>query len=100
MTDISEKKHRVEVFFDEEEYAILQELSTGIKSSVEKLVYESVFRLHFTEEAKKRHEAARWLRSQEPIDWGADWAELKKWMEKERAWQTLKSMGQDIETSQ
>ncbi len=95
-----ERKHCVEVFFDDEEYAILEELSTGTKWSIEKLVYKSVFRAHLNEEAKKRHEAARWLRSQEPIDWGADWAELKKWMEKDRAWQVLKSMGQDSESSQ
>ena len=91
---MAEKKHRVEVFFDDEEYAILQELSTGTKWSIEKLVYDSVFRAHFTEEAKKRHEAFRSFLSREPIDGGEDWAELKKWMEKDRAWQILKSMGQ------
>ena len=92
---MSEKKHRVEVFFDEEEYAILEELSSGTKWSIEKLVYDSVFRAHFTEEAKKRHKAFRSFFSREPIDWGADWAELKERMAKDRAWQTLKSMGQN-----
>ena len=29
-----ERKHCVEVFFDDEEYAILEDLATGIKSSV------------------------------------------------------------------
>lgn len=97
---MTEKKHRIEVFFDDEEFAILEELSTGTKWSIEKLVYESVFRAHLTEEAKKRHEAARWLRSQEPVDWGADWAELKREMERGMAWRALKSMGQDLEPSQ
>lgn len=94
---MSEKKHRVEVFFDDEEYAILEELSTGIKSSVEKLLYDTVYRAHFTEEAKKRHEAFRWILSREPVDWGADWKELKEWMEKYRAYQVMKSYGQDQE---
>lgn len=97
---MSEKKHRVEVFFDEEEFAILEDLATRIDWSIERLLYETVFRAHLNEEAKKRHEAARWLRSQEPVDWGADWAELKEWMAKGRDWQTLKSMGQDIEHTQ
>ena len=94
---MSEKKHRVEVFFDDEEYAILEELSTGTKWSIERLVHEAVFRAHFTEEAKKRHEAVRWILSREPIDWGADWAELKREMEHGMAWRTLKSMGQNQE---
>ena len=92
-----EKKHCVEVYFDEEEYAILEELSTGTKWSIERLVHEAVFRAHFTEEAKKRHEAFRWILSREPIDWGADWAELKREMEQGMAWRTLKSMGQNQE---
>lgn len=97
---MAEKKHCVEVYFDDEEIAILEELSTGVNWSIERLVHEAVYRAHFTEEAKKRHEAARWLRSQEPVDWGADWAELKEWMTKYKVWQTLKSMGQDPEPSQ
>ena len=97
---MSEKKHRVEVFFDDEEYAILKELSTGTQLSIKELVYDSVFRAHLDEEAKKRHEAARWLRSQQPIDWGADWAELKLEMERGIAWGALKSMGQDLEPSE
>lgn len=92
---MSEKKHRVEVLFDDEEYAILEELSTGIKSSVEKLVHDTVYRAHFTEGAKKRHEAFRSFFSREPIDWGADWKELKREMERGMAWQTLKSMEQN-----
>ena len=94
---MSEKKHCVEVYFDDEEYAILEELSTGTKWSIERLVHEAVFRAHFTEEAKKRHEAVRWILSREPIDWGADWAELKREMERGMAWRTLKSMGQNQE---
>ena len=94
---MSEEKHRVEVFFDDDEYAILEELSTGTKWSIEKLVHEAVFLAHFTEEAKKRHEAFRWILSREPIDWGADWAELKREMERDMAWRTLKSMGQNQE---
>ncbi len=92
---MSEKKHCVEVYFDDEEYAILEELSTGVNWSIERLVHEAVFRAHFTEEAKKRHEAVRWILSREPIDWGADWAELKREMERDMAWRTLKSMGQN-----
>ena len=92
---MSEKKHRVEVFFDDEEYAILEELSTGTKWSIERLVHEAVFRAHFTEEAKKRHEAFRSFLSREPIDWGVDWAELKREMGRDMAWRTLKSMGQN-----
>ncbi len=92
-----EKKHRVEVFFDDDEFAILEELSTGSKWSIEKIIYDTVFRAHFTEEAKKRHAAVRRMLSREPIDWGADWAELKREMGRDMAWRTLKSMGQDQE---
>ncbi len=92
---MSEKKRRVEIFFNEEEFAILEELSNGTKWSVEKIVHDTVFRAHFTEEAKKRHEAFRSFLSREPIDWGADWAELKREMEQDTAWRTLKSMGQN-----
>ena len=94
------EKRRVEIYFNDEEFAILEELSNGTKWSVEKIIYDTVFRAHFTEEAKKRHEAMRWLRSQEPTDWGADWKELKESMEKDRTWQILKSYGQDQETPQ
>ena len=97
---MSEKKHRVEVFFDEEEYAILEELSSGTKWSIEKLVYDSVFRAHFTEEAKKRHEAFRSFFSREPIDWGADWKEMKEWLDKDWAWKIVKSYDQTQEYSQ
>ena len=45
---MSEKMHRVEVFFEDEEYAILEELPTGIDLTVEKLVHGTVFRAHFT----------------------------------------------------
>ena len=92
---MSEKKHCVEVYFDDEEYAILEELSTGVNWSIERLVHEAVFRAHFTEEAKKRHEAFRSFLSREPIDWGADWAELKREMGRDMGWRTLKSMGQN-----
>ena len=94
---MSEKKHCVEVYFDDEEIAILKELSTGVEWSIERLVHEAVFRAHFTEEAKKRHAAVRRMLSREPIDWGADWSELKREMGQDMAWRSLKSMGQDQE---
>ena len=94
---MAEEKRGVEVFFSEEELAILDELAHGIKTSVEKVVYETVFRAHFTEEAKNRHEAFRWILSQDPVDWGADWKELKEWMEQDRAWQVIKSYGQETQ---
>ena len=94
-----EKKRRVEIFFSEEEMATLEELAHGTKWSVEKIVYDTVASYHFTEEAKERHAAGRRLMAREPIDWGADWAELKEWMAKDRAWATLKSMGQNEDPS-
>ena len=94
-----EKKHRVEVFFDDEEYAILEELATGIEWTIEKMVYETVFRAHFTEKAKERHAAFRSFFSREPIDWGADWKELKEWMEKDGAWKLIRSYDQYEESS-
>ena len=96
---MAEEKRRVEISFSEAEFAILEELSQGSLWSVEKIIYDTIFHAHFTAEAKKRHEAGRRLMSREPIDWGADWAELKEWMAKHRAWETLKSMGQDEEPS-
>ena len=49
---MSEKKHRVEVFFDDEEYAALKELSAGSRRSVDKVVYDSVARTHLSEASK------------------------------------------------
>ena len=94
---MTEKKNRVEVFFDDEELAVLEELSTGVKWSVEKIVYDTVARAHFSEEAKKRHAAFCRFLSREPIDLESDWAELKRDMERDMAWRTLKSMGQDVD---
>lgn len=96
---MAETNRRVEISFSEAEFAILEELSQGSLWSVEKIIYDTIASHHFTEAAKKRHEAGRWLLSQEPVDWGADWAELKEWMAKSRAWETLKSMGQDEDPS-
>ena len=51
----------------------------------------------FTEEAKKRHEAVQMdFALRNPVDWGADWKELKQEMECEKyslAYQVLKSYG-------
>ena len=46
---MSEKEHRVEVFFDDEEYAALKELSADSRRSVDKVVYDSVARTHLSE---------------------------------------------------
>ena len=97
---MSEKKHRVEVFFDDEEYAILEELSTGIKSSVEKLVHDTVYRAHFTEESKKRQGAISWILSQEPFDLESEWKKMKDWLEKDWAWKLERSYDQYQESSQ
>lgn len=94
-----EKKHRVEVFFDDEEYAILEELSTGSKWSVEKIVYDSVARAHFTEEARKRQAAFCWILSQDPFDLESEWKEMKEWLEKDWAWKIVKSYDQEQEGS-
>ena len=98
--DMSEKKHCVEVYFDDEELAILEELSAGTKWSIEKLVYDSVFRAHFTEEAKKRQAAISWILSQEPFDLEADWKRMKDWLEKDWAWKLERSYDQYQESPQ
>ena len=94
---MTDQKRRVEIFFDEAEFAILEELSQGSQWSVAKIVYDTVHRAHFTDEAKKRHAAARRLLAMEPIDLESDWSEMKEWMANHRAWETLKSYGQDEE---
>ena len=94
-----EKKRRVEVFFDDEEYAILEELSSGTKWSIEKIVYDSVARTHLTEKAKKRQAAIGWILSEEPFDLEADWNEMKDWLEKDWAWKIIKSYDQCQESS-
>ena len=94
-----EKKRRVEISFDEKEFAILEELSEGSKWSVEKIVYDSVARAHFTEEAKKRHAAISWILSQDPFDLEADWKEMKEWLEKDWAWKIMKSYDQCQEST-
>lgn len=93
------KKQRVEIFFDEEEFAILQELSEGSKWSVEKIVHDSVARAHFTGEAKKRHSAISWVLSQEPFDLEAEWKEMKGWLETDWAWKIMKSYDQCQESA-
>lgn len=97
---MSEKKHRVEVFFDEEELAILEELSTGSKWSIEKIIHDTVFHAHFTEEASKRHAAICWILSQEPFDLESEWNEMKEWLAKDWAWKIIKSYGQEQDESQ
>ena len=96
---MTEKKRRVEIFFDEAEFAILEELSQGSQWSIAKIVYDTVYRAHFTDEAMKRHAAGRRLLAMEPIDLGSDWSEMKEWMANHRAWETLKSYDQDEELS-
>ena len=91
---MAEKKRRVEIHFDEEEFAILEGLSNGTKSSLEQVVYDSVARAHFTEEAKKGHEAFCWILSQDPIDLYVEWKEMKEWLEKDWAWQITQSYDQ------
>ena len=89
-----EKKHRVEVFFDDEEYAILEELSTGSKRAMDKIVYDSLARTLLTEQAKKRQAAISWILSQEPFDLEANWKEMKEWLEKDWAWKLIRSYDQ------
>lgn len=97
---MSEKKHRVEVFFDDEEYAILEELSAGSRRSVEKVVYDNVARTHLSEESKKRQAAISWILSQEPFDLESDWKKMKDWLEKDWAWKLERSYDQYQESSQ
>lgn len=97
---MSEKKHRVEVFFDDEEYAALKELSAGSRRSVDKVVYDSVARTHLSEDAKKRQAAISWILSIEPFDLEADWKKMKDWLEKDWAWKLERSYDQYQESSQ
>ena len=96
---MTKKRQCVEIFFDEEEFAILQEVSGGSKWSVEKIVYDSVARAHFTEGAKKRHAAISWVLSQEPFDLEAEWKEMKEWLETDWAWKLMKSYDQCQESA-
>ena len=97
---MSEKKHCVEVFFDDEEYSALKELSQGSKRSVDRIVYDSVARTHLSEEAKKRQGAISWILSQEPFDLESDWKKMKDWLEKDWAWKLERSYDQYQESSQ
>ena len=94
---MSEEKRRVEIFLSEAEFAILEELSRGSKWSVAKIVYDTVFHAHFTEEAKKRHKGFHEILSQEPVDWATEWKEMKEWLEKDWAWKLIKSYDQTQE---
>ena len=96
---MEKRKRRVEIYLDDEEFAILEDLSNGSKWSVEKIVYDSVARSHFTEEAEKRHEAFRWILSHDPLDLYAEWKEMKEWLEKDWAWKIVKSYDQGQEES-
>ena len=87
----SKRKHRVQVFFDGEEYAALKELSVGNGRSVETIVYDSVTRTHLSEEAKKRQAAISWILSQEPFDLEHDWKRMKDWLAKDWAWKLERS---------
>ena len=91
---MTEKKRRVEISFSEAEFAILEELSQGSKWSVDKIVYDAVFHAHFTAKAKERHKAFHEILSQEPVDWAAEWKEMKEWLEQDWAWKITKSYGQ------
>ena len=97
---MSEGKHCVEIFFDDEEYAALKELSEGSKCSVDKIVYDSVVCTHLSEESKKRQAAISWILSQEPFDLEADWRRMKDWLDKDWAWKLERSYDQYQESSQ
>ena len=97
---MSEKKHCIEVYFDDEEYTALKEISAGSGRSVEKIVYYSVTRTHLSEEAKKRHEAISWILSQEPFDLEHDWKRMKDWLAKDWAWKLERSYDEYQESSQ
>ena len=95
-----EKKHRVEVYFDDEEYAILKELSASDRQSVEKIVYDSVAGVHLIEEARKRQAAISWILSQEPFDLEADWKKMADWLDRDWIWKLERSYDQYQDSSQ
>ena len=97
---MSEEKHRVEVFFDDDEYAALKELSAVSRQSVDKVVYDSVTCTHLSKEAQQRQAAISWILSQEPFDLEHDWKRMKDWLEKDWAWKLERSYDQYQESSQ
>ena len=69
-------RKRVEVLFDPEKFAYLEQAAQEQNTSVGQLIREAVA-MYLVPTMEKRHEAAQWLTTQE-FDLGADWEELKE----------------------
>ena len=72
-------KKRVEVLFDAEEFAQLEQIASNRQTSIEQLIREAVDQSYPAPALEKRRQAVEWITSQQ-IDLGADWEELKQEM--------------------
>ena len=64
-------------------------------TSVGKLIREAVMKVHLEADINKRRKAARCLTEQE-INFGADWEQIKADLEEERTKQVMDTVAEDI----
>ena len=72
---------RVELLFEPEQYALLEELARSRKDSVAALVRNAVEQVYLQSTREAKREAFEWLTTQN-IDFGS-WEEIKDQMDKE-----------------
>ena len=88
-------RKRVEVLFEPEKFSYLEQLARRVHTSVGKLIREAVTKVYLEAAIDKRRKAARWLTEQE-IDFGADWEQIKAYLEEKRTKQVMGMVDQDI----
>ena len=88
-------RKRVEVLFEPEKFSYLEQLARREHTSVGKLIREAVTKVYLEAAIDKRRKAARWLTEQE-IDFGADWEQIKAYLEEKRTKQVMGTVDQDI----
>ena len=88
-------RKRVEVLFEPEKFSYLEQLARRVHTSVGKLIREAVTKVYLEAAIDKRRKAARWLTEQE-IDFGADWEQIKAYLEEKRTKQVMGTVDEAI----
>ncbi len=88
-------RKRVEVLFEPEKFAYLEQLARREHTSVGNLIREAVTKAYLDSDTDKRRKAARWLTGLE-FDFGADWDQIKAELEEEHTKQVMNTVDDDV----
>ncbi len=87
---------RVEVLFDPQKHAYLEQLARRGNTTIGELVREAVEKAYLSPDLDRRLEAAAWLTAQN-IDFGGDWEHIKGEAAHRLYQDILKSLGDSRE---